>query len=305
MTGNLEQSIKEFFEFKRVQRLSETTLNDYQGILNKFAAYIGDEKTISDIDKKDIISYFALLHVSKKRAKNIFFALSSLWTWACSEGLCREHVLRGLKPPSPEKRVVTPLEQREVEALLASVQSSLQYERPGKRACRNRLPEVSALRDRAILLFLLDTGVRASELCNLRIKDIGVLGAYIFGKGAKERVTPLSETTREAIRVYLDTRSTKPNDYLFITSRKTRMTRDALRQLIERIARRAGVSRAHPHRFRHTFAINFLRNDGDSFALQAILGHETLDMVKRYLAIAKTDIQRAHAKASPVTRWGL
>lgn len=306
-TTSIKTAIEDFFIFKRAQRLSATTLLDYRGILNKFCMFIGENTDVDSITSKEITHYLSSLNVSKKRVKNVYITLSSFWNWAAESGVCQEHVLRSIKPPKPEKRVVAPLEQEEVIAMLASISNgkSLEYGRPGKHSCRNTLSEVNALRDKAILLFLLDTGTRASELCNARIRDIGIIGVNVFGKGAKERVVPLSDSTRSAVGAYIATRKAKPDDYIFVTMRKSHLTRDALRQIIERIARRAGVAKAHPHKFRHTFAINFLRNGGDAFALQAILGHETLDMVKRYLAIAKTDIQRAHAKASPVMRWGL
>lgn len=301
----LQQAVNDFFDAKRAQRLSENTLLDYEGILEKFIASIGETKEIDQITVKEVSKYLASLKVSKKRVKNVHITLSSLWTWAIADGICQAHILHAIKPPRPEKRVIAPLEQRDVEALLTYTEQSMTYQRPGQSACQNVLPESSKLRDRAILLFLLDTGARATELCKIKVKDIGIQGAYLQGKGAKERVVPLSDPSRKAIDLYLKTRKTSLNDYVFTTQRNTPMTRDALYQLIERIARRAGILRVHPHRFRHTFAINFLRNGGDAFALQMILGHETLEMVKRYLAIAKTDIQRAHAKASPVTNWGL
>jgi len=83
------------------------------------------------------------------------------------------------------------------------------------------------------------------------------------------------------------------------------LNRSALQQLLEVIGVRAGVSNCHPHRFRHTFAIQFLRNGGNIYTLQAMLGHTTLDMVKKYLAIAQTDLDRDHEKASPVKGWAL
>jgi integrase/recombinase XerD len=78
-----------------------------------------------------------------------------------------------------------------------------------------------------------------------------------------------------------------------------------LLQLIRRLGDRAGVNHAHPHRFRHTFAINFLRNGGNAFVLQMLLGHSTMEMVKRYLALAQADAQATHRRASPVANWRL
>ena len=75
--------------------------------------------------------------------------------------------------------------------------------------------------------------------------------------------------------------------------------------MLSLIGQRAGVAGAHPHRFRHTFAINFLRNRGNIFALQRILGHESLTMVHNYLSIAQAALQAAHNDASPVTNWVL
>jgi len=297
----LSHSINEFLEFKKAQRLSQGTLVDYEIVLRRFAKEIGDIE-IDQIERKAVVHYLASLQLSKKRVKNIHTTLSSFWTWAVSEGHCSSHIIRQIKPPRPEKRPIVPFTREQILSMLESTRVSKEYSRPGKRACRNRLK--TGLRDRAIILLLLDTGIRASELCSIRIKDIKPNGIYVRGKGSKDRIVPLSEPTRSVLLEHIGNRK-DPEDFVFKTEQGHNLVRDALRLIIRRIGDRANVNDAHPHRFRHTFAITFLRNGGDPFTLQMILGHETLDMVRRYLAIAQSDVDAVHQRASPVKVWGL
>ncbi|MCP4142240.1 MAG: tyrosine-type recombinase/integrase [Chloroflexi bacterium] len=298
----MSQGIQEFLEHKRAERLSPRTLEDYEGTLQRFANVL-DKTEIKNIDIKDIRKYLASLSVSKKRVKNIHITLSSFWTWAVNENVCDIHVPRLIKPPKPEKRIVVPITKFEIEAMLGATEISLPYKRAGKRL--TQIPLKNGFRDKAIIFFLLDTGVRASEFCQLRMGDVTRSGAFVHGKGAKDRIVPLSQQTRERVHAYTSLLKRAAKDFVFLTQNNDPLTRDSLREIITRVAKRAGVSHIHPHKFRHTFAINFLRNGGDIFSLQMILGHETLDMVKRYLAIAQLDIQSAHRKASPIIGWGL
>ena len=172
--------------------------------------------------------------------------------------------------------------------------------------CNHSLPNPE--RNKAILLTLLDTGLRASELCNAKIADIDQRNKRItvVGKGDKERTVYLASKTIHAIWRYLATRPNRlDRDPFLVGSFNQALSRYGLRRLICRIGQRAGVRNAYPHRFRHTFAINFLRNGGNIYILQEILGHSTLDMVKRYLKLAERDMADTHRSASPVANWNL
>lgn len=92
---------------------------------------------------------------------------------------------------------------------------------------------------------------------------------------------------------------------LFATIRGQPLSRLALLEMLHDLGVRAGVQDVHPHRFRHTFAVNFLRNGGNVYELQMALGHSSMEMVRTYLSLAETDLQRAHEEASPVTKWRL
>jgi site-specific recombinase XerD len=92
---------------------------------------------------------------------------------------------------------------------------------------------------------------------------------------------------------------------LFATKNGLALDRNNVRHLVGRAGERAGVENVHPHRFRHTFAVEFLRNGGNVFELQMALGHETLDMVRNYAELAQIDLNKAMRKASPADRWRL
>jgi site-specific recombinase XerD len=297
-----------FLEAKRAQRLSPNTLIDYGRTLRKLEGFLPSQGKVpvDQITPADIRRFMTTLVLGKKTLLNVHVGLSAFWTWMVKEGLCNENIMRKVDRPRPEIRIITPFSKEEVEKLFSALEQSREYSRPGKKSCKHRIPNY--WRNRAILLLLLDTGMRASELCGLRFKDfIDKNHIRVFGKGSKERILPLSSATLKAIEDYVDNERLPIKGigaYVFVTRSGKPLKATDLYHRILKIGERVGVH-AHPHRFRHTFAINFLRNGGDIYTLQAILGHSTLEMVKRYLAIARIDIESAHRKASPVVCWAL
>ncbi len=298
-----QQAIQGYLLAIGARHLSEHTIRDYVNTFTKLGAFLKEDKPMEAITRKEIEAFFAAqTTVTNKTLLNYHTGLSSLWTWALREYIVREHLIRSITPPKPEQREIVPYTLVEVRAMLAVVARDEKGEITEKRM------KLSGDRNRAILLLLLDTGIRASELCGLHIGEMDNHNrrVQVMGKGSKERTIPFSPRTGQTLWRYLTSRTDlRAIDPLIATLDGHELNRARLLKILVSIGKRAGVADVHPHRFRHTFAIQYLRNGGDPYTLQAMLGHSSLDMVKNYLRIAQIDIDTAHRRASPVDNWRL
>jgi len=295
---SLSKSIDGFTLNCQARRLSPFTIRDYTNTLNKLTDFLND-KSIDEVTRADLLNFLSVQEVSKKTLYNYHIGLSVFFKWCLSEKLITENPLAGIPRPKPEQRTIQPIPENHIRAILQAVER-VTYERDGKTVTAY-LPD--RYRNRALILLLLDTGIRASELCKIQRKDLDLANrsVKVIGKGRKERILYFSPTTAQAIWKY----DIGESEYLFSSSRNRPLDRNNLRHILERICDRANVPRYSPHDFRHTFAVNFLRNYPNIYALQQMLGHSTLDMVKRYLAISESDVADAHRHASPVENWNL
>lgn len=164
-------------------------------------------------------------------------------------------------------------------------------------------------RDLAILLLMLDTGLRVSETATLMIRDLDLEGGRcrVMGKGSKERVVPVGRRARKAIRRYLvaSGRFGQLDGALFGRRGGGQLSVVGLQHLIQRVVAQSSLSvRCSPHVLRHTFARSFLANGGDVFTLQRILGHSpaSLEVTRRYVQLLDDDLREAHRRASPMDR---
>lgn len=162
-------------------------------------------------------------------------------------------------------------------------------------------------RDRLIVYVLLDTGVRAAELCALDAGDVDERSGAVLvrqGKGRKDRTVYLGAKTRRDLVRYWRAHGRPATGQAVFVSLTTgqRLTENGLRQLLRRIGDRAGVAHCHPHTFRRTFALFSLRSGMSIVHLQRLLGHEDLTVVRQYLALVEADLQAAHQAAGPVDR---
>ncbi|MEN6409842.1 MAG: tyrosine-type recombinase/integrase [Anaerolineaceae bacterium] len=159
-------------------------------------------------------------------------------------------------------------------------------------------------RDRAIFYTLLDTGARASELCAMDIGDFDdVTGGILIrqGKGRKPRTVYLGKKSRKAVRQYLRMRQ-DDSLALWVTDLKGRLTYWGLKDIIRRRSNEAGVEKPKVHDFRRAFALNMLRAGVDVYSLQLLMGHEDLQILRRYLKQNEQDTEQAHRMGSPVDR---
>jgi site-specific recombinase XerD len=274
---SLSQAMDGFLIACHARKLSKHTIADYERTIKKFIRHVGDTP-MAEITTNQISAFLASQPWSEKTVLNYHIGLSAWWTWAIREGYLTNHIVRIVQKPRPKKLVIEPFSEIEVRALLLETRTHKD-------------------RDKAIIYLLLDTGIRASELVGLERDRIDLENHKIkvLGKGNRERLLPFSPKTGQMLFRHLSNSGGKPFP----------IGRTSLTSLFDRLGRRAGVPNCHPHRFRHTFAITYLRNGGDAFTLQEMLDHSTMEMVKRYLAIAQVDVDRAHRKASPIENWNL
>lgn len=216
--------------------------------------------------------------------------------WLEAEGDIADSPMRRVAMPRLEKRMPAPFAPEDVKRLLAACDRST----------------TKGLRDYAIVLTLLDTGLRASELVSLKVGDIDPRSGLctVLGKGCKMRQVRVGAKARGAIIRMLGARGATPNggplwpafDALTGNEAAGGLSLHGLQTMLHRLGRKAGVMPCGPHRFRRTFALWMLRDGCDLHSLRLLMGHSNLTVLQRYLALAGEDVERAHAAHSPADR---
>jgi integrase/recombinase XerD len=220
------------------------------------------------------------------RSLRIFFS------WLVSEDIVEYNPFERVKIPRPPRKVIPTFSDSQIQELLNAISAGT--------------PE--GYRDHTIVLTLLDTGMRVSELCHLKLDNVwleeGML--KVLGKGNKERLIPMGKQVQRCLWRYISRFRPEPlaasGNVIFLTQDGKPLTKDRVEKIMARYGRKAGLKgvRCSPHTLRHTAAVKFLRNGGDVFSLQRMLGHASLEMTRRYCELADTDVKRAHMTASPV-----
>jgi len=292
---------------------SSKTISWYREILERFFNFLGSSgqlKPLSQLGKKELEAYILYLHQATKwpnmkygkaslshhlspfTIQGHVRAIKAFWGWLYGEGFISENPLAKSPLPKVPKNIVKTLSKEDISKLLNEVdrQTPLGF----KYYC--------------VLLILLDTGLRVSELAGIKMGDISISEGLIkiTGKGQKERMVPFCKTTRKVITKYTSQfrQSLCPQEspYLFAKRDGDNVTIGSIQQYIRRLAGKAGLQgiKCSPHIFRHTFATQAVANEAHPFVLKEIMGHESLQTTLKYTNLTASEIKKQHSKFSPV-----
>lgn len=281
--------------------------------LRKFCGHLGDPE-LESIKSEEITRYLAYLKndyvprrfttshrsgpLSPSALDNHWKALRSFFSW-CNQRLGTPRPDLSMQKPKYKLPEVLPFSQDQIAKLFMFAANNFADGETRK----YKMVRPTGLRDVVILTLLIETGVRLGELCRMQVQDLDKDGCLVvrpFGSSRKSRprMVYLGQRARFHVWRYLASREDlKPEDMIIP------LGPNRIRALLYSLGQRAGIDNVHPHRFRHTFALEYLRNGGDIFTLQRLLGHSTLDMVQHYVAIVETDKRNAHRAASPMDKW--
>lgn len=294
----LQEEVEDYLRYSQIERgLSDNTISAYRQDLMDFLAFLKKEGFHTWPTKAvDIDAFLAEQKDLNKATSSISRMISSLrkfYQWLVRQNIQKLNPMLEVDSPKKEHRLPVALSVAEVNKLL-------------------RQPDVKkklGLRDRALLETLYATGIRVSELINLKFNDLHeeLKLLKVFGKGSKERLIPISSVAiswiksyQEKVRDQLILKTGKNSDYIFLNNRGSALTRQAVWQIIKRYCQMAGITKnVTPHTLRHTFATHLLENGADLRVVQEILGHSDISTTQIYTNLSQKHILQVYAKTHP------
>lgn len=289
--------IEMFLDYIILERgLSERTREAYAADLFGFAAFMAERGVSSPgaVERDHVIDF---LMAERERGLSVnsisrrLVAIKVFFAYLQREGLLARNVTDVMESPRLWKVLPGLLTMREVERLLAAPQGDSQ----------------GAVRDRAMLELFYATGMRVSELCDLKMDDVHFEEGYVrcFGKGSKMRVVPFGSSSHAALERYLLTVRPKlekagPSRYVFLTVRGTAFTRQRLWQIVREYTRRACIDKTvSPHTLRHSFASHLLSNGAPLRVIQEMLGHADIATTQIYTHVDQQRLKAVHHQFHP------
>ena len=267
------------------------TITAYENDILSFLNWVKNTPNLNylNLKEEDINKYIAYLFKSKLKSSSVnrkISSLKSLYLYLVKKNILKDSPISEVITPKKEKYLPSSMSEDEVDRLLKSPDSSNKTEK----------------RDKAMIEMLYATGMRISELVNLKLTDVDMQRsvAKVFGKGKKERLIPFGEAALEALSEYVSEREKSASKEIFLSNRGKKLSRVAFWQRIKIYLLRENLKNSiSPHTLRHAFATHLLNRGADLRSVQLLLGHSDLSTTQIYTHIAKQRLSEVLKKHHP------
>lgn len=291
----IENAFNEFIITQKLRGNSDKTISYYSNCLKPFIKYFGNECSVECLSLSEVRKYALNLcqrEITSNSVKTYLKGVKAFLSWLYDEEYINENLGEKLKLPKAQRKTIDTLNPKEIELLFKSFDTK----------------SYLGLRNYCICALMLDSGLRKSEIVNLKLNDIHIAEGYIIvnGKGNKQRLVPIGYNSQKHLIKYIAQRPVNiRTDSLFLTNKQRAITDSVISRLFrtlqtQKIGSDILTSRIHAHLLRHTFATMYLENGGNIYALQQILGHTSLEMVKKYVHLTQAKTVVNFKKYSPL-----
>ena len=287
----IRECIDDFLIEQQVRGNSPKTQKHYFRCLGLFERFQSPKNPdISAVSVSDCKAYY--IHLSNRNVSSVTVqtyirALRAFLSWCYLEGYISENIPKKFRLPKAQKKKIDILTESEVEQLFRCLSGR----------------DFISIRNYCIVALMIDSGLRLNEVVTIRRDKIHIAEGYaiVNGKGNKERFVPLGLNSKRALLRYCAIVPNKEKETpLFVKDTLIPIKESTVKQLFRKLKSRSGIPRLHPHLLRHTFATRYIERGGDIYSLQSILGHTSLEMVKKYVHLIPSKTVVNFAVLSPL-----
>ena len=286
-----EELINKYLDYLKYERkLSDNTVSSYKENLYIFNMEM-KEKNITSIDNDDIKKFLKKENEkSSKTRAHYITVLNNFYAFLIRENIISTNPMETIKQPKLEKKLPDYLTEEEVDKLLdIDLNDAYDY------------------RNKAMLETLYGTGIRVSELINIKISDIDFSECFIriTGKGSKDRIVPFNDICKDYLEKYIneyrnELLKKKDSEYVFINSLSGKISRQGFFKILKQICLKKGINKnVSPHLLRHSFATHLLNNGADLRIIQELLGHSDLSTTQIYTEVLNEKLKKDYEESHP------
>lgn len=294
-----QEALAEYIIYLKIERgLSANTVTSYKRDIEKYLTFLTEKKItqLDEVSRFEILDFLQTLRQSGAADNSIIRMVSSLrkfHQYLKRESIVSDDPMQLIDTPKKASTLPKAISPQAVEQLLEAPDTTTPL----------------GVRDRTILELMYATGLRISELVNLKLSDMHLTMGFIqtMGKGEKERIIPLGEIASQWLdhyldgaRVYLQDQSAETSEYVFLNSRGKGLSRQGIWKKVKQLALEAGIDQnVTPHTLRHSFATHLLENGADLRMVQELLGHADISTTQIYTHITKTRLKQVYSDYHP------